>query len=65
MNPARTFERGDQDKIERKSGVKKHLKTPTNIVAKRRHGFRRRMAKKAGRKVLARRRQKGRRRISL
>ncbi len=45
--------------------MKKNLKTPTNIVGKRRHGFRRRMAKKAGRKVLARRRQKGRRRISL
>ena len=45
--------------------MKKNLKTPTNIVGKRRHGFRRRMAKKAGRKILRRRRQKGRTRISL
>ena len=45
--------------------MKKHLKTPTNIVGKRRHGFRRRMATKAGRKVLRRRRQKGRRRLSI
>jgi large subunit ribosomal protein L34 len=45
--------------------MKKHLKTPTQIVAKRRQGFRRRMATKSGRKVLRRRRQKGRRRISI
>jgi len=45
--------------------MKKNLKTPTNIVAKRRHGFRRKMASKAGRKTLLRRRQKGRRRIAL
>ena len=45
--------------------MKKHLKTPTNIVGKRRHGFRRRMDTKAGRKVLRRRRQKGRRRLSI
>ena len=45
--------------------MKKHLKTPTHIVAKRRHGFRRRMATKAGRKILRRRRQKGRRRLSI
>lgn len=45
--------------------MKKNLKTPTNIVGKRKHGFRSRMAKKAGRKVLRRRRQKGRRRISV
>ncbi|MDP3731469.1 MAG: 50S ribosomal protein L34 [Candidatus Omnitrophota bacterium] len=45
--------------------MKKNLKTPTNIVGKRRHGFRRRMATKTGRRILRRRRQKGRRRISL
>ncbi|MCM8791867.1 MAG: 50S ribosomal protein L34 [Candidatus Omnitrophica bacterium] len=43
--------------------MKKHLKTPTNIVGRRRHGFLIRMRTKAGRKVLKRRRQKGRKRL--
>ena len=45
--------------------MKKHLKTPTLIVGKRKHGFRRRMATRAGKTVLKRRRQKGRRRLSI
>jgi large subunit ribosomal protein L34 len=44
--------------------MKKNLKTPTNIVGKRKHGFRSKMASKAGRRLLKRRRQKGRKRIS-
>jgi len=40
--------------------MKKHLKTPTNIVGKKRHGFRKRMATADGQKVLSRRRAKGR-----
>jgi len=37
---------------------------PSNLVRKRRHGFRARMASKTGRQLIARRRSKGRKTLS-
>jgi len=37
---------------------------PSKLVRKRRHGFRSRMRRKGGRKLIARRRAKGRKKVS-
>ena len=38
---------------------------PSRIVRKRKHGFRSKMKRKSGRKIIARRRAKGRKKISI
>ncbi|MFA5156492.1 MAG: 50S ribosomal protein L34 [Candidatus Omnitrophota bacterium] len=45
--------------------MKKNLKTPANRIGKKRHGFRARMKSKDGRKIIRRRRQKGRKRLAV
>ncbi|MFH1772566.1 MAG: 50S ribosomal protein L34 [Candidatus Omnitrophota bacterium] len=45
--------------------MKKNIKTPTKLKGKKKHGFRSRMESANGRKVLSRRRKKGRHKISL
>jgi len=44
--------------------MKKNLKTPTKLKGKKKHGFRARMESLGGKKVIKRRRKKGRKRLA-
>ncbi|MCM8773225.1 MAG: 50S ribosomal protein L34 [Candidatus Omnitrophica bacterium] len=45
--------------------MKKNIKTPTKLKGKRKHGFRKRMSTHSGRKIINRRRQKGRKKLAV